>query len=253
MRTIYEKIVSSTTANYNQSFGDHNVQLMAGFEAEKNKTDFTRSTGTNLPTSTLHTVSTAGSTEASGYRWGNSLVSFLSKADYQYAGKYFASASFRRDGSSKLSRNSRWGNFWSFAGSWNIKHESFMEYYGYMNLITYNTKYMGDPGGTLSTLADNDLSWETNYTYNVGIDFGFWNNRLRGSIEYFNRTSKNLLQDMPITRVTGFSSTLRNIGRINNHGVETEVSYDIISNRDWKWTASVNATFLRIHIGILWL
>ncbi len=275
MRTVYEKMVSSTTANYNQSFGDHNVQLMAGFEAEKNKTDFTRSTGTNLPTSTLHTVSTAGSTEASGYNWGNSLVSFLSKAGYQYAGKYFASASFRRDGSSKLSRNSRWGNFWSLAGSWNIKRESFMESlenvsalrlrmsygvngtlptnnYGYMNLITYNTKYMGDPGGTLSTLADNDLSWETNYTYNVGIDFGFWNNRLRGSIEYFNRTSKNLLQDMPITRVTGFSSTLRNIGRINNHGLETEVSYDIISNHGWLWTASVNATFLTSKVKRLY-
>ena len=147
MRTVYEKMVSSTTANYNQSFGDHNVQLMAGFEAEKNKTDFTRSTGTNLPTSTLHTVSTAGSTEASGYRWGNSLVSFLSKADYQYAGKYFASASFRRDGSSKLSRNSRWGNFWSFAGSWNIKHESFME--SLENVSTLRLRMSYGVNGTL--------------------------------------------------------------------------------------------------------
>jgi TonB-linked SusC/RagA family outer membrane protein len=120
MRTQYTKMVSSTTANYSQTFGMHTVQAMAGFEAEKNKTDFTRSTGTNLPTSTLHTVSTAGTLEAAGYNWGNSMVSLLSKFDYNYNEKYYLSASLRRDGSSRLSKDSRWGNFWSVAGSWNI-------------------------------------------------------------------------------------------------------------------------------------
>ncbi len=275
MRTIYEKMVSSTTANYSQMFGSHSLQAMIGFEAEKNKTDYTRATGTNLPTSMLHTISTAGSYSASGYNWGNSMLSVLSKLDYNYAEKYYASVSYRRDGSSRLSKSSRWGDFWSIAGSWNIRNENFMESlptvstlkfrasygvngtlpnndYGYMNLVTYSDKYMGQPGGTLSTIADKKLSWETSYTYNVGVDFGFWKDRVRGSIEYYSRTSKNLLQDVPISTVTGFSSTLRNIGRINNHGLEIELSGDIIKNRNLNWTASANASFLSSKVKKLY-
>jgi TonB-linked SusC/RagA family outer membrane protein len=275
MRTTYEKMVSSTTANYSQMFGLHSLQAMVGFEAEKNKTDFTRATGTNLPTSTLHTISTAGSYSASGYNWGNSMVSLLSKVDYNYNEKYYASASYRRDGSSRLSKSSRWGDFWSVAASWNIAREAFMESvptisslklrasygvngtlptnnYGYMNLVTYSDKYMGQPGGTLSTIADNNLAWETSYTYNIGIDFGILKDRIRGTIEYYNRTSKNLLQDVPISTVTGFSSTLRNIGRINNNGLEIELNADIIRRRDFTWSASANASFISSKVKKLY-
>lgn len=275
MRTQYTKMVSSTTANYSEAFGLHSVQAMVGFEAEKNKTDYTRATGTNLPTSTLHTVSTAGTLDASGYDWGNSMVSILSKFDYNFDEKYYVSASYRRDGSSRLSKNSRWGNFWSVAGSWNVHRENFMKdlsavsslrlrmsygvngtlptnNYGYMNLVTYTDKYMGQPGGSLSTLADKNLSWETNYTYNIGVDFGFFKDRIHGSIEYFDRTSKDLLQDMPISTVTGFSSTLRNIGRINNRGVEFEISGDIINQGGWKWDASANATIMSSKVKKLY-
>jgi TonB-linked SusC/RagA family outer membrane protein len=275
MRTTYEKMVSSTTANYSQMFGLHSLQAMVGFEAEKNKTDFTRATGTNLPTSTLHTISTAGSYSASGYNWGNSMVSLLSKVDYNYNEKYYASASYRRDGSSRLSKSSRWGDFWSVAASWNIAREAFMESvptisslklrasygvngtlptnnYGYMNLVTYSDKYMGQPGGTLSTIADNNLAWETSYTYNIGIDFGILKDRIRGTIEYYNRTSKNLLQDVPISTVTGFSSTLRNIGRINNNGLEVELNADIIRRHDFTWSASANASFISSKVKKLY-
>jgi TonB-linked SusC/RagA family outer membrane protein len=275
MNTNYQKMVSSTTANYSAMFGVHTIQVMAGFEAEKNKTDFTRASGTNLPTSTLHTVSTAGTYSAGGYNWGNSMLSYISKFDYNYDQRYYASFSYRRDGSSRLSKDSRWGDFWSVAGSWNVHNENFLKdnktistlrlrtsygvngtlptnNYGYMNLVTYNSKYMGLPGGTLSTLADSKLSWETNYTFNIGVDFGLWNNRVQGSIEYFNRTSKNLLQDVPISTVTGFSSTLQNIGRINNSGVELELSGEIIKRHDLQWNASLNASFLSSKVKKLY-
>lgn len=98
MRTTYEKTVSSTTASYNKLFELHSLGVLAGFEAEKNNTDFTRASGENLPTSTLHTVSTAGVQKSAGYQWGNSMVSVLSKVDYNFDERYFASASFRRDG-----------------------------------------------------------------------------------------------------------------------------------------------------------
>ena len=275
MRTTYEKIVSSTTATYNRAFGDHAIGLLAGFEAEKNTTDFVRASGDNLPSSTLHTVSTAGTPTAAGYQWGNSMVSVLSKADYNYAERYFLSASFRRDGSSKLSPDTRWGNFWSVSGAWRLNKEKFMENatwinelklrasygvngtlpssnYAYMNLMSYSNKYMGNPAGYISSLSNKDLTWETNYNFNVGLDFAFLNQRIRGSVEFFNRNSDNLLQDVPVSMVTGFNSTLRNIGKINNHGVEIELSGDIIKKNGLTWTASFNASFIKSKVKSLY-
>ena len=275
MRTNYEKWVSSTTASYNKSFGDHSIGLLVGFEAEKNKTDYTRSSGTHLPNSTLHTVSTAGTLSAAGYQWGNTLASVISKADYNYAERYFLSASYRRDGSSKLSPEERWGNFWSVSGAWRIKQEAFMapvhwlsdlklrasygvngtlpsSNYAYMNLMSYSSKYMGNPAGLISQMSNANLSWETNYTLNIGLDFGFFNQRLRGTVEYFNRNSKNLLQDVPISETTGFGSVLQNIGRINNHGIELTLEGDILRKKDFLWTAGFNATFLSSKVRKLY-
>ena len=274
-RTTYEKMVPSTTANYTGTFDKHTVGTMVGFEAEKNKTDYVRATGSNLAVSTIHTVSTAGTQTSAGYSWGNSMVSVLSKLDYNYDERYFISGSYRRDGSSRLSKQERWGNFWSVAGAWNIMREGFMskysflsnlrirasygingtlpsDNYGYMSLMSYTSKYMGNPGGTITTVTNDKLSWETSYNTNVGIDFGFFGQRLRGTVEYFNRDSKNLLQDVPISMVTGFSSTLRNVGCINNHGVEVELSGDIIDSKGWLWSAGVNATFLRSEVKELY-
>ena len=275
MRTIYEKMVSSTTVTYNNTFGDHTIGLLAGFEAEKNKTDFTRSSGEGLPTSTLHTVSTAGTLSAGGYNWGNAMVSLLSKLDYNWKERYYASASLRRDGSSRLSPDTRWGNFWSMAGAWRIMSEPFMKEvpvlsdlrlrasygvngtlptnnYGYINLMSYGNKYLGNPGGTITTMANSDLTWETSYTLNLGLDFGLFDNRLRGNVEYFNRDSKDLLQDVPISSVTGFGSVLQNIGEINNKGLEIELSGDLIRNRHLTWSAGINATFIKSKVKKLY-
>ena len=275
MSTIYQKIVSSSTLNFNKSFGNHTVSALVGFEAEKNQTDFHRSTGKDLPVSALHTVSTAGSLDASGYNWGNSMMSILSRLEYNYGGKYYASASFRRDGSSRLGPDTRWGNFWSVAGSWRISEEEFMKgqdvidnlrlrasygvngtlpssNYGWRSLAGYSYQYMGSPGGALVNAADANLSWETSYTYNLALEFGLFNNRLSGSVEYFNRDSKDLLQDVPISTITGFSSTLQNIGEINNHGFEVEINGDIIRNNNFRWSAGINASFIRSRVTKLY-
>lgn len=275
MRTTYEKTVSSTTANYSNSFGSHGIGLLLGFEAEKNATNFTRASGENLPTSVLHTVATAGTTTAGGYSWGNTMVSILSKADYNYAERYFLSASFRRDGSSKLSPEARWGNFWSVSGAWRIQREKFMSNvswvnelklrasygvngtlpssnYAWKNLMSYTGKYMDSPAGYITSLSNQNLSWENNRTFNIGIDFAVLQHRLRGTVEYFNRQSTNLLQDVPISQTTGFSSVLQNIGKIGNHGVEIEVGGDIIKNSQLTWSASVNATFLSSKVKSLY-
>jgi len=276
MSTNTSKIVSSSTLSYNKVFADkHTIGALIGWEAEDNKTYFQRSTGTNLPTSTLHTVSTAGKLDASGYNWGNTMLSALSRLEYNYLSKYYFSASYRRDGSSKLGEDNRWGDFWSVAGSWKINSEKFMENldyisnlrlrasygvngtlptsnYGWRSLTSYTNNYMQNPGGGVSTIADPTLSWETSYTYNFALEFGLFNQRLSGTVEYFDRTSKNLLQDVPISLVTGFGSTLKNIGEINNYGVEIEISGDIIKKKDLRWSASITASSIKSKVRKLY-
>lgn len=275
MSTNIKKIVSSNTLTYDKQFGLHGLNLLVGFEAEKNQTDYSRASGTDLPSSALHTVATAGETDASAYYWGGNMLSVLSRAEYNYDQKYLASASFRRDGSSRLGPDTRWGNFWSVAGSWRLSRESFLidaEYlsdlrlrasygvngtlpssnYGWRSMTSYGSKYMEQAGGGISTIADANLTWETNYTLNLGLEFGLLDQRIYGTIEYFNRDSKDLLQNVPISRVTGFGSTLKNVGEMNNRGIEVEVGGDIIRNEDFKWSASVNGSFIKSKVTKLY-
>lgn len=124
--------------------------------------------------------------------------------------------------------------------------------YGWRSLAGYSYKYMESPGGALINAADSNLSWETSYTSNVALEFGLFDNRLTGTVEYFNRDSKDLLQDVPISYITGFSSTLQNVGEINNHGVEIEIGGDIIKTSKFRWSASVNASFLKSTVTKLY-
>ncbi len=275
MATNRYKIVSSTTASYVKDFGKHNINILAGFEAEKNETIYQRSNGTILPSSTLPTISTAGKLDASGYSWGNSMVSILSKAEYSYDGRYFVSGSYRRDGSSKLSPETRWGDFWSVSGSWKINNEKFLrdvdaisnlrirasygvngtlpsDNYGWKQLVSYGYNYSGFPGGNVTTIVEPGLSWETSYTANVALEFGFWDQRLYGTVEYFNRDSKDLLQDVPISTITGFSSVLKNVGEVNNQGVEIEIGGDIIRTKEVTWDMSLTATMLKSKVTKLY-
>jgi TonB-linked SusC/RagA family outer membrane protein len=275
MSTNQTTLVSSTTLNYKKDFGLHGIDLLVGYEAEKNNTDFQRATGTDLPSSALHTVATAGELDANAYSWGNTMNSVLSRVEYNYAQKYYASASFRADGSSKLGPETRWGNFWSIAGAWRINREDFMQdmpsisnlrlrasygingtlpspNYGWRSLVGYGNQYMEQAGGGISTIADRNLSWETNYTTNVALEFGLFNQRLYGTIEYFNRDSRDLLQDVPISRVTGFTSTLRNVGEINNHGLELSLGGDVIRNGKLRWSINANASFIKSEVTKLY-
>ncbi len=276
MNTNVNKLVSSTTLNYNKSIGKkHNIGVLVGWEAEDNQTEFQRASGTDLPTSALHTVSTAGKLDASAYNWGNTMLSVLSRAEYNYDNKYYVSGSFRRDGSSRLGPESRWGNFWSFAGSWRIDREEFMKNidiisslrlrgsygvngtlpssnYGWRSLSTYTSKYMEQPGGGVSTIADANLSWETSYSSNIALEFGLLDQRITGTIEYFNRDSKDLLQDVPISLVTGLGSTLKNVGEINNKGIEIQINGDIIKNSKVTWSAGITASNVKSTVTKLY-
>lgn len=270
------KVVSSTVLDFNKTFAEkHVVSALVGWEAEENRTDYVRSGGKYLGNSNLPSVSTAGVTDGAGYWWGNNILSFLSRAEYSYDSKYYLSGSYRRDGSSKLSPDTRWGDFWSVAGSWRISNEKFMENvtwlsnlrlrvsygvngtlpssnYAYMSLIGYTSKYMEQPGGQLSSKPDPNLKWENNYTTNVALEFGLFNNRVTGTVEYFNRDSKNLIQNVPISMTTGVSPTLTNVGEINNKGLEIELWGNILTKGDFKWDMGITASLIKSEVTALY-
>ncbi len=259
---MVDRLVSSTIANYNKSIKKHNIALMAGWEAEREdflytrlaKMDFSNFGATE---SALATNYQSGFT----YRSASNLLSAVSSLNYDFDSKYYLSGSFRRDGSSRLGPQSRWGNFWSVAGSWRISKESFMQnifwlndfrirgsygtsgtlpsdFYGYMAVFGYGM--YGDEGaGYPNNLANADLTWEKNKNWNIAFDARIFD-KIDIIAEYYNKTTEDLLLNATVPSTTGFSSALTNIGSMLNKGVELAVNVDIIKKRDMTLSMGVN-------------
>lgn len=237
----YGKLLSSTTVNYANTFAyKHHLDVLAGYEVESYAFDKASGERSNMPSDQLFEpdngavlMSFISSTQ--DYR----LISYLSRLNYDFDDRYYIAGSYRRDGSSRLSPENRWGNFWSVSGMWHISNEKFMKpikhvlndlkirasygvngnqptsLYGYMGLYSFGQSYMGQTGSYESSLPNNDLSWEKNYNLNLGLDLGFIN-RIFVSLEYYNRDTKDLLYSLPVSATTGFTTYLGNIGQLNN-------------------------------------
>lgn len=203
------------------------------------------------------------------------MLSFFGNAQYSYDKKYYLSASYRRDGSSRFAPGSRWGDFWSFGASWRIIDEQFMSkyrdtwlsnllfkasygaqgndnvgYYAYQALFDiYNN--LGESGLVASRLETPELSWETNLNLNIGLDFGFFNDRLTGTVEYFERRSQDLLFSKALAPSLGFSSIQENIGAMKNYGWELTLDGYPISTEDWKLHLGMNLTSYKNKITSL--
>ena len=254
---------SQTQLTYDKVIAEkHAVDALLGFETEDYTLDYLYASGTNYP-GYLPEIANAGTTRSSSSKSQYRMTSMLGRVNYTYDNKYYLSGSYRRDGSSRLASESRWGNFWSVSGSWRMTQEDFMEnvrdiltdvkirasygvngtqpsdYYGYMGIYGYGANYNGKPGASESRIYNPDLSWEKNYATNIGFDVSLWN-RLSLSFDWYNRDTKDLLLDQPISQITGFSSILKNVGSMRNRGFEFEIKSTNIASNDWFWTTSLN-------------
>ena len=260
--------------NWNHTFKeDHDVRLMAGQEYYEFNTSNFSGSRTGVITDGYFEPDVASTLSSFG---GNSdqykLLSFFGSAEYSYKSKYFVSASVRTDGSSRFHPDHRWGTFWSFGGSWKISREKFLEeasnnwlsnltlrasygaqgndnvgYYAYKALYEIGSS-LGESTLHASRLETPELSWETNLNLNVGLDFGFWSNRLNGTIEFFQRSSKDLLFARDLVPSGGFSSIDANIGKLKNYGWEFTISGTPVMTKDWTWKLSLNATTYKNEI-----
>ena len=272
--TNMAKLNTQTQLTYNMTIAEkHNLDALLGFETEDYGYEYVYANGNSYP-SYLPEIVNAGDTRASSSASRYRMTSFLGRLNYDFAGKYYFSASYRRDGSSRLSRASRWGDFWSVSGSWRLSAESFMEaarnvltdvklrasygvngtqptdYYGYLGVFGFGYNYMGN-GGSAEMRVDNpNMKWEKNYATNIGLDITLCN-KLSMTIEWYNRDTKDLLMNKAISGVVGIidgsgsANTLMNVGEMRNRGIEVELKSTNIQKKDWMWTTTFNVSHNR--------
>ena len=257
-------LTSSTTLNYAGSFNSHNLRVLAGYEIEDRNLLLTSMSAKSYSTDKLPELANGQPYNVSSAIYGSSIMSVLGNVNYDYDNKYYLSASFRRDGSSRLGKNNRWANFWSLSGAWRISAEEFLAgnelfndlklraSYGtngnlpgdyYANLATYSfSGGYGDASAIYWGSAGNaNLGWEKSSNFNVGVDWNLYG-RVNLSVEYYNKTTTDLLFKVPTSYVTGFKTNWQNLGKLRNSGVELTISSTNIQTKDFTWTTDFNVT-----------
>jgi TonB-linked SusC/RagA family outer membrane protein len=260
---------SQTQMTYIKSFGLHNVDALIGFETEDHNYSYNYMHGNNYP-GNLYEFTNAGETSADSNKSGYRLTSFLGRLNYNYANRYYAGLSYRRDGSSRLARNNRWGDFWSVSGSWRFSDESFFapikdivtdgklrisygvngtqpgSLYGYMNLYKYGIYYNGQSGMGIVGIGNPDLKWEKNKAFNVGLDLTFLS-RFSLTFDYYIRKTSDLIYDLPVSAIPGYydgsslaTTSPQNIGSLKNTGIEVTLQSVNIQRKDFNWTTMLN-------------
>lgn len=263
------------TINYKKTFEKHNLDVVAGYSWQKNAYDDFSAQGWNAQsryTESNNLSSFAdvkyGSIRSAKNQW--SIISFFGRATYNYDSKYFLTATVRRDGSSKFGENNKWGVFPSASLGWTLSNEEFMKQFDFVSNLKLRAGYgltgnqegfspywsqevfypvssqpsleTGDPTVVFSGSrnANPDLKWETNKELNIGLDFGFINNKIQGSIEYYNKKTNDLIASysVPVPPYK-YNSILANAGQITNKGIEVNLQVNAINKKDLSWKSSV--------------
>ncbi len=260
-------------ATYKTAWGLNSADFLLGFERyDRHKEEFS-ATGQYLYRDGVWAVNNSINQRKGSGRYNEySTAGFFGRVNYDWSEKYFASFSFRRDGSSRFHPDHRWGNFWSLSGAWDVAKESFMKPYRWVDLLKVKASF-GQQGnddigndyaylnqykltGANSSLSDadltykgnKDLTWEKSNSFNVGVDFSLWNGKLAGSVEFFNRQTTDMLYNKPVALSNGYATMPMNIGSMRNSGVEIDLSSVVLHNSHLKWTVAANATFLNNKI-----
>jgi TonB-linked SusC/RagA family outer membrane protein len=263
------RYTTSNTLTFDKAFGEHHVRAMAGQEAmtDTYKYIYGYSPGVD-PLIPYPTTATAEKDQVDYNLVEETLQSFFGYVEYSFAHKYSIQATLRRDGSSLFGSANKWGTFYSVGGSWNIANEKFFKglngvvsqaklraSYGvngnnnisaYRAYGTYATvQNLGAVGAAPSRPENPVLSWEKNKTWNAGVDFGFFDDRLTGSVDVYNRLTTDMLLATQVPYTTGFGSNTKNVGSIQNKGVELLLEGVLVRKGDFTWTAGFNIAFNR--------
>lgn len=273
----------TNTLNFNRSFNDvHNLNLLVGQEAQKVSLRQIYASASGYPSDTMLELETAATpTEVQSAKFTSALASFFMNAEYNYNNKYYGSASFRYDGSSKFGSNNQWAPFWSVGAKYRISEEAFMEntkdwlsdltvrgsfgtvgnqdiaagldlgllrtYHPSMGLYAYGYSYNSRPGSVPYQMSNPDLKWERSEKADIGIS-GVLFERFSFEMDFYNEMTKDMIFNVPLSYTSGYSSVLQNIGTMQNRGFEFLLNTNIINTKDFRWDINVSGTINRNKI-----
>lgn len=265
--------LNENTLNFTKQYGQHAVNLLGGFTAQRTQIERNSALGQGFPPGGLERVSSAASiVSATSYGTGFSLASFLGRINYGFNNRYLLTLTARADGSSRFSKNNRFGFFPSASAAWRLSDESFFRHnlftdlklrvsYGltgdqeigdFQNISFYGpSRYDGLPGIQLRNIADPDLRWQNNRMLNVGVDYEVKGGQFSGSVEFFKSNKNRLLSEDIIPGTTGFSTVTRNSGEVQNLGVEMNLNAFAIRRTHFTWNVNFNATYVKNEIKSL--
>lgn len=267
---------SQQILNYTKMIGQHNINAMVGHEYYNATSYMLSAAKSHMLTEDNDELAGAiiDKQQASSYRSEYNNEGYFARVMYDYASKYFFSASFRRDASSRFHPDHRWGNFWSLGGAWIITREDFMANtqswldnlklkasigsQGNDNIGNFrytNTYTIENANGEVSTVFNakgaENITWETNTNFNAGIEFSLLQGMISGGVEYFLRQTTDMLLSFPVPPSMGYSSYFANVGDMHNSGIEIELNYTPIRREKLQWDINLNMTHLRNRITML--
>jgi TonB-linked SusC/RagA family outer membrane protein len=260
-----QTLALTNTLSYDKTFNDvHFISALAQMEWQKNKSTTNSSSGQGVAAEGLYYVGSFGSNQSAyGGLSDWKQLSYLGLLNYSYMDKYIADFSFKNEGSSRFALGYRFGNFWSAGVAWNVTNENFLSdnkvinnlkfrasigetgsnsvgLNAYQSLFGYGNSYNDQGAVYPSSFGNLLLSWEKQTLYDIGIDFGLFDNRITGSVGYYNKNTNDLLQSVPLSTTSGHSSQTQNVGEVENKGIEIELSADILRLGDFSWNVYGN-------------
>jgi TonB-linked SusC/RagA family outer membrane protein len=267
--------LSEFTVNYRKRLGNHDLNAVVGTTAQQFNFYDESSQGSGFPSDATKTdnMSLADPTRfiVTSGRSRNSLLSYLGRVNYNIAEKYLLTASLRIDGSSRFGENNKYGIFPSFAFAWRLENEEFIKNLDYVSALKLRSSW-GQTGNQaignyqsmttyaagqkavignqqVSTTTPNripnpNLKWETSEQLNFGLDYGIFNNRISGSMDWFVKTTRDMLLNLPIPRTNGFTTMMTNIGSVKNSGFEVMVNTVNLPAGPMTWESTLNMTWM---------
>lgn len=244
---------------YDRTFGDHTIGVLAGHEYYDLATSYLDGQKTGLADGIMEMAPATTVVSTNSYSDSYRIESWLGRLNYDYADRYFISASIRTDASSRFHPDHRWGLFWSVGANWNITNEKWMRNVDWINHLALRASYgvqgndnlgtyyawqsfygLGWPnanlsGAVISTLENPTVTWEKNENLNVGLDIRLFNNVLDFSIEYYRRYTRDMLLAYPMAMSTGFTGYNANVGNMVNDGVEMALGVQIFNKKNFTW------------------
>jgi len=261
----YTTYLVNSVLSYNKTLDDiHDFSAKGIVEYQKYDQRRAYLNGSNFASALLDNLASAAKAKdvsSDVSEW--SLMSYMANLKYVYDEKYVADLSLRRDGSSRFGTENKYGNFWALGLAWNAHKESFIEdidainqlkvrasigtsgnlpsgNYDHMLLVGYSDSYNDLPAGSLSSFGNPNLKWETTTQTSLGVDFSLFNDRISGTFEVYNKKTTDLLLYSQLSRTTGFSSVLKNIGELSNKGIEFMINTTPIKTDDFQWDLGFN-------------